>query len=870
MKILFFCTAHNSLSQRLYLVLSRQHSVTVEYALSAKSMIEAAHLVQPDLIICPFLTSLVPQHVYETYLTLIVHPGPPGDAGPSAIDWLLMGDDGSEPDNQLLLDDLDNRLNPLGRSHWGVTVLQATEEFDAGPVWAFDQFAVNINDTSLTKSSLYRGPVTRAAISATLAAVDRIEAALAAVSVSAAAASAGVHASPPSPPSTPTGDGTDRKTATTGNGGIGITPALTAHADFATFSVTASQPFLGGTTRHRPLLKAAQRDFDVKTHVASSISRRIRSADSQPGCLSGLFGRKLYLYGGMIENPTLLSCTGQSIPPGSVVAVRDEAVCIATCDNKGIWITHIRQLKTKSDLALWPKVPAASGLRQLGLMPISGRNASCFDSLLPQAASSQWSRSYHSTFQDIWVDFVSDGDDDDDDNDDNDDNHDGRRRRSRGRRFAYLYFDFYNGAMSTDQCRRMVQCLDYILATASDPKETLPLAAVVLMGGDSYFSNGIHLNVIEAAADPALESWFNINAINDVVQKMLLDFPARGITTVAAIRGNAAAGGVALATACDLVVAGPDVVLNPAYRGLGLYGSEYHSISYPGRCGAYGARTALRSMTPLSAHDARDMGLVDHVFGHPHQHQHHHSHHSQQYQLSSSESLDASIRRYVEHLVSSSPAHQHQHQRAESTSSSSSRASRLSQSSRLSQPSQPTLPAPPPAAAAAASSCLPRIGAWKQNVDTSPAALALARATELGQMSMDFWSARSERYHSRRSDFVRKAKPASTPLRFATHRRGPGMLDEEEQDEFDSIEWFVNKSKRTLTRDMSDKMIRLIHDFRNTCDVRDERSVLGAGAGAGTGGGSRSSGVKMAVPLRRDATMPLQPSTPIFSCYYGA
>ncbi|KAG5999823.1 hypothetical protein E4U21_006254, partial [Claviceps maximensis] len=194
MKILFFCTAHNSLSQRLYLVLSRHHSVTVEYALSAKLMIEAADLVQPDLIICPFLTSLVPQQVYEAYLTLIVHPGPPGDAGPSAIDWLLMGDDGSEPDTQRLLlpDETENRLNPLGRSHWGVTVLQATEEFDAGPVWAFDQFAVNINDTSVTKSSLYRGPVTRAAVAATLAAVERIESASTLVS-----AVSGAPASPP-------------------------------------------------------------------------------------------------------------------------------------------------------------------------------------------------------------------------------------------------------------------------------------------------------------------------------------------------------------------------------------------------------------------------------------------------------------------------------------------------------------------------------------------------------------------------------------------------------------------------------------------------------------------------------------------------
>ena len=43
-----------------------------------------------------------------------------------------------------------------------------------GPVWAFEQFAVDIDQPSVTKSSLYRGPVTRAAVTAVLKAVDRI------------------------------------------------------------------------------------------------------------------------------------------------------------------------------------------------------------------------------------------------------------------------------------------------------------------------------------------------------------------------------------------------------------------------------------------------------------------------------------------------------------------------------------------------------------------------------------------------------------------------------------------------------------------------------------------------------------------------
>ncbi|KAK3175516.1 hypothetical protein K4F52_010207 [Lecanicillium sp. MT-2017a] len=131
MRILFLCTTHNSLSQRLHTVLSAKHYVTIEYALSEELMVVAAEMVKPDLIICPFLTTIVPDDVYSKFLTLIVHPGPPGDAGPSSIDWLLMGDDGSEPDSDMLLQK--EVFSKSGRSHWGVTVLQATAELDRGP-----------------------------------------------------------------------------------------------------------------------------------------------------------------------------------------------------------------------------------------------------------------------------------------------------------------------------------------------------------------------------------------------------------------------------------------------------------------------------------------------------------------------------------------------------------------------------------------------------------------------------------------------------------------------------------------------------------------------------------------------------------------
>ncbi|POR36011.1 C-type cyclin [Tolypocladium paradoxum] len=757
MRILFLCTAHNSLSQQLFLVLSQKHSVTVEYALSEAKMREAAELAKPHLIICPFLTARVPQQVYDSYLTLIIHPGPPGDAGPSALDWLLMGDDGTEADSDRLLQH--DRFSSVGRTHWGVTALQAIGEFDAGQVWAFDQFPVDINEPGLTKSSLYRGPVTQAAISATLTAIERIEAAATVMTTA--------FGAPLSPPSSPGGDGC----FSTMDGNPYAN--LLAPKSFAVLSASTAEPFHGGQTHHRPLLKASQRDFDTKRHPAAEISRRIRSGDSQPGCLSAIFGPKLYLYGGVIED-VVTSRTA----PGSIVATRDEALCIATCDDKGVWITHIRRVKTKTDPALWPKVPALSGLRQV---------CDFFASTVSPAMSlpaDDWSRAKHGTFQEIYVDIVVDD----------------------AKRLAYLYFDFYNGAMSTTQCRRLVKALEHILSTSEQPNEQRPLVAVVLMGGHSYFSNGIHLNVIEAAADPALESWHNINAINDVVESILLNFPSRGIVTVAGVRGNCAAGGVALATACDVVLASQRVVLNPAYRALGLHGSEFHSLTYPARCGVDGAAAALRSMTPLSANDAHRMGLVDHVLqGH-------------------GEALDAAIRSHVEAMFSSTDEHPR----------------RLG------------------------------VAEWKQGVELTPAALAHARATELAQMAMDFWSPRSERYHRRRRDFVRKAKPCSTPLRFAAHRRREGMRDEEEQDLFDSVEAFADKSRQQVRQELSAKVMHLIQDFSpaeldwtdgRAVEVATDTASLHGALGIGRSSECLTSGAKNAAGIVSD---------PIFSCYYAA
>ena len=133
------------------------------------------------------------------------------------------------------------------------------------------------------------------------------------------------------------------------------------------------------------------------------------------------------------------------------------------------------------------------------------------------------------------------------------------------------------------------------------------------MGGPDFWSNGIHLNLIEAARHPADESWRNINAIDDLVRDIVET--ARQLT-IAALCGNAGAGGAFLALAADRVLARDGVILNPHYKGMGnLYGSEYWTYLLPRRVAPDDARALVDRRLPIGARAAAEVGLVDEHFG---------------------------------------------------------------------------------------------------------------------------------------------------------------------------------------------------------------------------------------------------------------
>src|ERR1035437_9431948 len=152
MRILFLTSAHNSLSQRLLIELSeRNHEISVCIAASGEAMIAAVAREAPDLILAPMLKIAIPEEVWSRDLCLIVHPGIRGDRGPSSLDWAIANDEKS----------------------WGVSILEAAEEFDAGAIWASHEFALPRSPAA--KSSLYRHEVTELAVRGVLEAVAKFE-----------------------------------------------------------------------------------------------------------------------------------------------------------------------------------------------------------------------------------------------------------------------------------------------------------------------------------------------------------------------------------------------------------------------------------------------------------------------------------------------------------------------------------------------------------------------------------------------------------------------------------------------------------------------------------------------------------------------
>ena len=290
-----------------------------------------------------------------------------------------------------------------------------------------------------------------------------------------------------------------------------------------------------------PSLKQGERAIDWAVDDTQTVLRKIRAADGVPGLRDGDF----YLYDA--RNAGLQS------KAGGIIATSGPAVCRATVDG-AVWIGHMRDpegrhsFKLPATRLLAPDVPEIAVDSEQGYREISYREAGGT---------------------------------------------------------GFLRFNFYNGAMSTEQCERLLAAYEQACAR--------PVKVIVLEGGEDFWSNGIHLNIIEAADSAADESWRNINAMDDLAEAIIR---TRSQLTVAAMGGNAGAGGVFLARACDYVWLRNAVVLNPHYKDMGnLYGSEFWTYLLPRYCGADNAARIARQRLPMGAQEAVELGLADACFG---------------------------------------------------------------------------------------------------------------------------------------------------------------------------------------------------------------------------------------------------------------
>jgi putative two-component system hydrogenase maturation factor HypX/HoxX len=149
-RVLLVVSAFNGLSQRVWDELrGRGHHVAVSVHSGPASVVAAVFAAEPDLVLCPYLKERVPAEVWRNWPTVILHPGPVGDQGPSSMDRAILD----------------------GEPVWGVTAFGAVEEFDAGPIWACHTFPVPADPPR--KSALYGGPVTAAAVACVLDVLER-------------------------------------------------------------------------------------------------------------------------------------------------------------------------------------------------------------------------------------------------------------------------------------------------------------------------------------------------------------------------------------------------------------------------------------------------------------------------------------------------------------------------------------------------------------------------------------------------------------------------------------------------------------------------------------------------------------------------
>ena len=295
-------------------------------------------------------------------------------------------------------------------------------------------------------------------------------------------------------------------------------------------------------------LSQENRKINWQKDNTKQILKKINMSDSTPGVKDEILGVECYLFSAFIED-TLRGETKE------ILAKRDGAICIGTIDG-AIWVSQIQELGSF-------KLPATYVLKD----KIKGIE----EKRIPLVIEDERKSFYELRVQ-------------------------------RKDEIAYLYFNFHNGAMTSTQCIKLKYAIEYL-------KEECKV--LVLMGADDFFSNGIHLNILEDSKKQGEDGWSNINAMNEAVKAVLL---CDEIITVASFNKNSGAGGVFLGLACDYAISSENTIFNPHYKTLGLSGSEYHTFILPKRVGQTKSKELLENCLPINANYAKKINMIDEVY----------------------------------------------------------------------------------------------------------------------------------------------------------------------------------------------------------------------------------------------------------------
>ena len=306
MKILILSSAFNGLSQRVQReLLQLGHELRLHIDLDPAQLRQELQAFNPALVVCPFLTQRIPEDIWRNWLCLVVHPGIEGDRGPSSLDWAIQNKD----------------------ECWGVTLLQADKEMDAGNIWGTAEFPLR----GASKLSIYKREVSTAAVALIKNLLNDFQ-------------NPHFHARP---------------------------------LDYNRNAVRG---------RLRPFMKQARREINWCRDSTATVLQKIRAADTSPGVMDSICGVEVYLYGG-VQEPSLRGPAGDIIATTDDAicrATKDGAVwirqlkCMSSDQLPPIKLPATTVLKNISSKKQWQKISHLSSHAPIADMWVERRDAAAF------------------------------------------------------------------------------------------------------------------------------------------------------------------------------------------------------------------------------------------------------------------------------------------------------------------------------------------------------------------------------------------------------------------------------------------------------------------------------------------------------------